>query len=84
MPLMVYTNHMGTNTALNTFLTNLSAAVGWDATWAELEALRLEAETLVASGASADRVASLASASLGDRVSWATLEGLRLELTAAL
>lgn len=81
---MVYTNDMGTNTALNTFLTNLSAAVGWDATWAELEALRLDAEALVASGGSADGVASLVSETLGDRVSWATLEGLRLELAVAL
>jgi hypothetical protein len=81
---MVYTNDMGTNTALNTFLTNLSAAVGWDATWAELEALRLDAVTVLSDGGSANDVASLASALLGDRVSWATLEGLRLELAASL
>lgn len=81
---MMYTNHMGTNTALNTFLTNLSAAVGWDATWAELESVRLGAETLLSNNGSANDVASLVSETLGDRVSWATVEGLRLELAAAL
>lgn len=75
---------MGTNNALNTFLTNLSAAVGWDATWAELESVRLGAVTVLSDGGSANDVAALVSETLGDRVSWATLEGLRLELAVAL
>ena len=75
---------MGTNNALNTFLTNLSAAVGWDATWAELESVRLGAVTVLSDGGSANDVAALVSETLGDRVSWTTLEGLRLELAASL
>lgn len=78
----MYYDGMGTNTTVNKLMTDLSAAVGWGATWAEMESVRLETETLLTNGGTSNDVAAAVSATLGDRVSWATLEGLRQQLAA--